>query len=81
MYISVLAFSTFAHRKLKLGQNYQSVGKNSYMDTVSLLFVSLVTICCMHMCILACMCVRALCLVSGEKPSESPVECTNTEAQ
>lgn len=27
MYISVLAFSSFAYRKLKLGQNYQSAEK------------------------------------------------------
>lgn len=85
MYISILAFSSFAYRKLKLGQNYWSAEKNSYMDIVSLLFVSLVTICCMRTCILACMRVRALCLVSGEKPSALPstcsVECTNTGSQ
>lgn len=83
MYISILAFSSFAHRKIKLGQSYQSEEKNSYMDIISLLFVSLVTISCMRMCILACMRVRALCLVSGEKASKSTcsVECTNTGAQ
>lgn len=39
MDIFILAFSTFAHRKLKLGQSYQSEEKNSDMDTSPLLFV------------------------------------------
>lgn len=29
MYISIFAFSSFAHRKLKLGQNYQSTNKKN----------------------------------------------------
>lgn len=81
MYISVLAFSSFAHRKLKLGQNYQSAEKVANMDTVSLLFVSSVTICCMRMCILACMYVSVWCLEKNPVKCMCSVECTNTGAQ
>lgn len=66
MYISVLAFSSFAHRKLKLGQNYKKKEIPTWI-VFPLLFVSLVTICCMHMCILACMCVSGHCVWCLEK--------------
>lgn len=84
MHISILAFSSFAQRKIKLGQNYQSAEKefiHGYCFSSLCQFGHRLLHA--HVCILACMCVRALCLVSGDKPSKSTcsVECTNTRAQ
>lgn len=59
MDISILAFSTFAHRKLKLGQSYQSEEKNSDMDTSPLLFCQVWSL------FAACVCVFLRACASG----------------
>lgn len=59
MDISILAFSAFAHRKLKLGQSYQSEEKNSDMDTSPLLFCQVWSL------FAACVCVFSRACASG----------------